>query len=320
MKKDEVKSILIIGMAGGLAKILTGLLSKEYPEAKIVGIDSRTTKNRLKNKNISYKKIKYTRSDFEKIFRSQKFDVIYHLARMSHGRMLSKTSLSQRLDLNLMGTQKILNLALENQVKKVIILSTYHVYGALNDNPTFIREDSPLKASIKYPDLRDVVEMDQLATNWMWKNQQTIQTIVLRPCSIIGPQINNTITQYLTSSYTPLPVDFNPMFQFIHEFDMARTLLKSISDLPTGVYNVAPDDVISLKTAKKTVGNKSIPVPIFLFEHIIRGLNVGPLALPDYLIDYIKFPCIIDNSLLKKHMTGNFRFTTPKALKYLTLS
>ena len=51
--------------------------------------------------------------------------------------------------------------------------------GHFTINPVFITEDYPLKASIKYPELRDVVEMDQIATNWMWKNQNDIETIVL---------------------------------------------------------------------------------------------------------------------------------------------
>ena len=66
--------------------------------------------------------------------------------------------------------------------------------------------------------------MDQLATNWMWKYQHEIETIVFRPCSIIGPKINNSMTSYLTTPFAPLAIDFNPMMQFIHEFDMANIL------------------------------------------------------------------------------------------------
>ena len=62
---------------------------------------------------------------------------------------------------------KFLELATQEKVRRVIVLSTWHVYGAYSDNPVFIKESNLLRLSIKHPDLRDVVEMDQLTTNWI---------------------------------------------------------------------------------------------------------------------------------------------------------
>ncbi len=319
MSETKSKSVLIIGMAGELAKITAGLLSKADPTLKITGIDTRPVNHLLKSDNIELKQMKYTRGNFERLFRSNKFDVVYHLGRMSHAHSTQKSQLAQRLDLNVMGTSRILDLSLKFGVKKIVILSTHHVYGALSDNPVFIKEDSPLKASIKYPELRDVTEMDQLATSWMWKNQNSIETIVLRPCNIIGPQISNSITQYLKASYAPLPIDFNPMFQFIHEFDMANILVQAIESIPTGIYNVAPEECISIREAKKVIGNKTIPMPITALEPMAKVFN-ALWNFPDYLIDYVKFACIIDGSELRKHIPDDLeRFTTNEALELLKL-
>ena len=318
MLKNKKKKILIIGAAGGLAKILSGLTSKERDSYEIIGVDSRDVSDLPKRENISYQRIKYTRGNFEKLFRDNLFDVVFHLARMSHAHS-NKSNLAQRLDLNVMGTIRILELCLKFEVKKVVVLSTYHVYGALSDNPTFIDENAPLKASIKHPELRDVTEMDQLATNWMWKNQHHIETIVLRPCSIIGPQIKNSMSQYLTTPYAPVGIDYNPMFQFIHEFDMANILFKSIEQVPTGIYNIAPDEVISIREAKKQIDVPSIPLPLVVLSPM--AIAVKKLwDFPDYLLEYIKFSCIIDNSEIKKHIKKDlFRFTTKEALELLKL-
>ena len=177
-----------------------------------------------------------------------------------------------------------------------------------------------LRASIKYPELRDVVEMDQLATNWMWKHQHEIETIVLRPCSIIGPQINNAMSMYLKSSYAPLPMDFNPMIQFIHEFDMANVLLKSLNDIPTGIYNVSSDECLSIREAKKYIGLPSIPVPVFLLEQTAKVINKTLWSVPNYLIDYLKHSCILSNSEIKEHLPKNFfRFSIKESLDLLKL-
>lgn len=320
MEFKDLNSVLIIGMGGGLAKIVAGLLIKKHPHLKVFGIDPRPMDHFIKNKNMTYHRMKYTRSNFEKLFRNNKFDAVIHLGRMSHANANPRARLAQRLDLNVMGTNRILELSLQFDVKKVIILSTWHVYGAYSDNSVFIKEDSLLRAAIKYPELRDVVEMDQLATNWMWKHQHEIETLVLRPSSIIGPQINNAMSLYLRSAYAPLAIDFNPMVQFIHEFDMANVIVKSITDIPTGTYNVATDECMSIREAKKHIGLPTIPVPVFLLEQTAKVINKTLWSVPNYLIDYLKHSCILSNSNIKQYLPNDFfRFTIKDSLELLKL-
>lgn len=318
--ENNIKSILIIGISGGLAKITATLLSKKFPEIKITGVDNRRITDFVKMKNINCFRINYTRNQFERLFRNEKFDIVFHLGRMSHANANPRASLAQRLDLNVMGTNRIFELALKFGIKKTILMSTWHVYGANPDNPVFIKEDTLLRASIKYPELRDVVEMDQLASNWMWKYQHEMETVILRPCSIIGPQINNTITKYLTTSFVPLPIDFNPMMQFIHEFDMANILTECITNVPTGIYNIATDESTSIKKAKKIIGLPTAPIPIFLLEQAAKIINKTIWSVPDYLIDYLKYPCLLSNSEIKRHLPANiFRFSTRDSLELLKM-
>lgn len=314
----STKKVLIIGIQGALAKITAELLIKNHPDIVIHGVDSRPIDNIPKRPHITVQQIKYNRTNFEKLFREHQFESVLHLGRLGHSPAMG--NIHKRIDINLVGTNTILELAQKFRAKKVVILSTHHVYGALPDNPMFLREDSPLRASFKYAELRDVVEMDQMCTNWMWKNQNQIQTIVLRPCNIIGPQIKNSITQYLKTPYAPLPLDYNPMFQFIHEFDMATMIVNAVEKLSTGIYNVAGDDVISLHEAAEIIGAKKILVPIIGVEQLAKVLT--PVwKFPLYLLDYIKFPATLDNSELKKTLgEGTFRFTAKEALELLKLN
>jgi len=312
------KSVLIIGIQGALSKITAELLIKKYPEIKIHGVDSREVTDLSHRPEITTEKVKYTRTNFEKIFREHHFDTILHLGRLGHAKAIN--DMNQRINVNLVGTNTILDLAQKFQCKKVVILSTHHVYGALSDNPMFITENAPLRASFKFPELRDVVEMDQMCTNWMWKNQNQIETIVLRPANIIGPQINNSISQYLKTPYAPIPMDYNPMFQFVHEFDMANIITRSICELSTGVYNVASDEVIALKDAVDIIGIKKIAMPIILVEQLAK--IVSPLwKFPNYLLGYIKFSATLDGSHLKSKLGNDiFRFSSKEALELLKLN
>ncbi len=311
-QQKEFKNILIIGMAGGLANITAKILLMKHPEVKITGVDQRSPQADFSQvENINFNRIRYTRGNFERLFRDNQFDAVYILGRLTHG----KSSLEDRLDLNLIETRRILDLSMKFGVQKIIVLSTYHVYGALHDNPAFIQEDHPLRASIKYAELREVVEIDQITTNWLWKNQRKIDTVVLRPATIIGPQIKNTMTRYLLTPYAPVCADFNPMFQFIHEFDMASILVRTLYEVPSGIYNVAPDECISLKEAKKVLKLPTTPIPSFLLKFSNRVAQAMAWSLPRYFIDYIRYSCIIDNTLIKSYLGEDlFRYKTKEAL------
>jgi UDP-glucose 4-epimerase len=216
-----------------------------------------------------------------------------------------------------MGTKTILELCLKHDLKKVVILSTFHVYGALSDNSVFLDEDSPLRASLQYADMRDVVEMDQICTNWMWKNQNDINTIILRPSNIIGPNIHNAISNFLTANTNIYPLDFNPIFQFIYEWDMIRILFRTLGHFETGVYNVATDDTISLRDTLKLTSARNIPISLFALQYLNRTFQ-RLTHIPEYLFDYLKYSCLISNDNIKRHLeTDFFKYKAEQSLKML---
>jgi UDP-glucose 4-epimerase len=313
------KKILFIGIAGGLAQMTVRLILEEHPDWEIIGIDSRDISKVPQFPGLSSIQMKYSRGNFENLFRTHLFDVVYHLGRISHSSNTHNV-LAKRIELSVMGTNRILDLCERSGVKKVIILSTFHVYGAIPDNSIFLAEDAPLRASIRHPELRDVIEMDQMCTSWMWKNQNTVSTVVLRPCNIIGTQIQNAMTKFLSGPVALSPIDYNPFFQFIHEFDMAQILYKSLDALPTGTYNVAGSDFIALREALKVVGTTGIPFPMILAGGVNSALKRLGIEVPEYLLDYLKFSCLISNAELKKHLGPDFlRFSIREALELIKL-
>ncbi|MFT6630470.1 MAG: UDP-glucose 4-epimerase [Bacteriovoracaceae bacterium] len=313
--EETKKKVLIIGIAGGLAQILSKLILQHHPDWEILGIDTRPVHKVSKLKGLKAEKLRFSRGNFENLFRDHNFDYVYHLARISHSSNIH-AGLTERLELSVMGTNRILDLSLRFNVKKIVILSTFHVYGAFSDNSIFLKEDSPLKASMKHPELRDVVEMDQICSTWMWKYQNQVSSVILRPCNIIGNQISNSMSKYLTSSLALRPIDYNPVFQFIHEFDMAQVLYHSIGKLPTGIYNVATNEFVSLRKALDIIGSKGIPFPISMASALNKVLKVTNLDVPEYLIDYLKYSCLLDSSNLTKHLGDEFyRFKMDETLK-----
>jgi UDP-glucose 4-epimerase len=316
MKLKGIKSALIIGMAGNLAKTTANLIHQSNPHLKILGIDSRTLPKSHK-KNFKCLKMDYTRSHFEKIFRENHFDIVLLLGRYAYTGPNQVSHSWENLEGQVAGIKNILDLCLNFSVKRAVILSSFHVYGAFPNNPLFLSEDTPLKADFIYPEVRELVEMDKMASLWKERHSK-LETVILRPCNIVGPHIENAITKYLKTPYTPVPIDFNPNFQFIQEIDMAQILIKSCQLLPPNIYNVSSNEYITIKDAVNLIGHPTIPTPLFLLEPMAKILKKPFSNLPEYLISYLKFPCLIDNTNLYKALGKlNFQYDIKKTLKSL---
>jgi UDP-glucose 4-epimerase len=151
-------------------------------------------------------------------------------------------------------------------------------------------EDAPLSASRSSPENRDLVEVDTLASAFLWRYPH-IRTAVLRPVNVLGYYVHSMIGQYLREARVPTVMGFDPMMQFIHEEDLAEAIALTVELGLQGVFNVTGPGEVPLHTAIRETGGTAIPVPEFLLRSIFTRLfNFGLIPYPPGAIDYLKFP------------------------------
>jgi UDP-glucose 4-epimerase len=134
-----------------------------------------------------------------------------------------KSDITRRHDANLRGTKRLLDHCAHYGVQKVVVFSSGTVYGALHDNPFYMDEDRALEASRAYPEIRDLVEVDALATTFLWRYPH-ISTCVLRPVNVLGHYVRSMISEYLRLDRQPTVLGFDPLMQFIHEQDVVEAI------------------------------------------------------------------------------------------------
>lgn len=276
--------LLMTGALGGLAKSIAQRLSKRY---QVVGIDPRKQPGNLKFPGTLFR---YRYNDYALIdlFKSYDFEVVLHMGRIRS--TVSKTANYRFLE-NVYGTRNLLNLCSQNSVKTFIVISTYHVYGAHQYNHFYLKEDEPLRATHSYPELADAIELDHSATSFMLQHPQ-INTMLLRPCWIVGKNTNNLMSRLLRSKFAPTVLGYDPPMQFIHEEDMASAIFACMENSRRGVYNVAGEGVIPYSSALDLAGCQKVMVPRFLFKSL-------SLQIPEHLTDYFRFPTIIDDKAFR---------------------
>ncbi len=287
----RLPTVLVTGAAGAMAQ---QVINRLQGRCRLVVCDARREVSMPED--IPSYHVDFRKRAFEDLFREYRFDGIIHLGRVGP----HEYSREGRYTTNVTGSQRLLDLALEYGVRQTLILSTYFVYGAHPLNPAFLTESAPLKAAGITLDLVDSVELENLATIRLWKHPE-LHITILRPCNIVGPGVNNTMSQLLMQDRVPVLAGFSPLMQFIHLEDMADAIVLAYEKNHPGVYNVAPDDCVPYQKAVRLCGCRRQVIPSYP-EHLpeLLGRLRGRPFFPPHLINFFKYAATIDGSLFGK--------------------
>lgn len=302
MSEQRRPHILITGAAGALAQ---KVIEQLRDTCDLVAVDFR--EQVYLGDDIPSYCIDFNKRVFEDLFRRYEFDGVIHMGRI----MSSQLTRMRRYNANVLGTQKLLDLSHKYGIKRVVVLSTFHVYGAVAYNPALIDEAAPLKSAGLSADLIDSVELENLANIYLWRYPE-LNITILRPCNIVGPGVRNTISTLLGSERAPVLAGFSPMMQFIHIDDMADAIVLAYKKPTRGVFNVAPQDWVAYQHALKLCGCKRIQVPSI--PPLVPKMILGTLKLksfPSYLMAFFKYPVVIDG----RAFVNEFGFEPKRPLK-----
>lgn len=299
---DNRPTIMITGAGGALGQQVVRRLRPDY---HIIAVDFRH-KPELGGDVTGYR-VDFNKREFEDIFRRHRPVGVIHLGRI----LTSQGNRASRYAANVLGSQKLFDLCVKYGVGQVLVLSTYHVYGAHPYNPALIEESAPLKATEIASDLVHSVELENLSAIYLWKHPELHMTL-LRPCNVIGPGVNNTMSRILARRYAPWLIGFSPIMQFLHVEDLADAINVAFRKNKSGIYNVAPEDWVAYDVALERCGCRKLAIPSVpgdLPKRISSWL--GWKSFPLYLVNYFKFPVVIDGSLFRK----TFGFTPRYSLE-----
>ncbi len=279
-----MERLLITGIAGGQGRLVAKRLARDFA---ISGIDAARWEGHARE--VTFHQADLRSKKVEDVFRKDRPTAVVHLGLVRH-----QFDEKLRHDVNVVGTKRILEYCAAYGVKKLVILSSSYVYGALAENPYYMDEDTALNVSRHYPEIRDLAEVDTLATAFLWRYPE-IKTSILRPVSTLGYYVHSTIGAYLKLPYVPTVFGFNPMMQFIHEEDVAEAIALTLETATRGVFNLVGPGAVPLKVAIRETGGTAIPV----FEPLARDLlsrlfRYGLYPFPADAIDFAKYPCTID--------------------------
>ncbi len=276
-----MEKILITGISGGQGRLLTRRLLEGY---EVCGVDKVPWEGHPRDVEVHV--VDLRKKKFEDVIRTEMPNAVVHMGFIRHFRGDEKS----RHDVNVRGTKQLLDHCANYGVQQLVVLSSSYVYGAFPENPFYMDEDHPLSASRSYPEIRDLVEVDTLASAFIWKYPH-IRTAILRPVNVLGHYVHSMIGQYLRIDRSPTMMGFDPLMQFIHEEDVAEAIALTLQHGLQGVFNVTGPGQVPLSVAIRETGGSALPLPEFLARPAFERLfDWGIWPYPAGALDYLKFP------------------------------
>jgi UDP-glucose 4-epimerase len=175
----------------------------------------------------------------------------------------------------------------------VVLLSSANVYGPRPDNPQFLTEDAPMLAAQRFPQMRDLVEIDHLVSTFLWRARD-VDTVILRPTHIVGP-VHNAPSNYLRNRTPFVLLGFDPMVQLIHVEDVAEAIVLALQPGRRGIYNLTGPGELPLSAILRELGRDPRPIPHPLAKPILQAaFSLGLSSFPVAELDFIRYVCMVD--------------------------
>jgi UDP-glucose 4-epimerase len=296
MSKAPARRVLVTGLStywgGRLAQALEG-----FPEIEaIIGVDTREPTRELHR--TEFVKVGTQHSLIQRIVSAAQIDTVIDTRLVVDPITMPRAEAHEN---NVIGTLNILAACTgpDSPVRRLVVKSSAHWYGAAQDDPAFFTEDMsrrhPPRGSIE----RDIVEAEAAIADYSDKRPDTTVT-VLRCANVLGPDVDTSHIRLFSMPGIPMILGFDPRYQFVHEDDVVHALEHAaLNDLP-GTYNVGADGVLALTEVAGLLGKPPLPI----LPPWGTGLFTGPLKrlgfrVPEEMLNQLRFGRGLDNRKLK---------------------
>ena len=283
---ERPRKVVITGISGRFGKIVARRLHHELGW-QIVGLDRRPMHGRPKD--IEHHQVDLRSKKARDLFRAGDVDALVHLGVMHDPRARP----AELYSWNITGTTKLLEYCQAYRVPKVVLLSSANVYGPRPDNPQFLTEEAPLLAAQRFPQMRDLVEIDHLLSTFLWRARET-ETVILRPVHIVGP-VHNAPSNYLRIQRPPTLLGFDPMVQLVHVEDVAEAVALALNPGRRGIYNIVGPGEVPLSAILRELRREPRLIPHPMAKPLLGlAFRLGISSFPVAELDFIRYVCMVD--------------------------
>ncbi len=194
--------------------------------------------------------------------------------------------------------EALLRSCAHHEVHKLVLLSSGDVYGPRSTNSHFLDEDAQLASGTESA----LIAVDRAVQSFFWRHT-AIETVILRPCHIVGPYVRSLATEYLRLPLLPTLMGFDPMLQLVHEDDVLATIAAVLRPGVRGIFNLAGVLPLPLSAVLKATGKPTLPLPytmLKLFLYGMRAYRATRFCAAE--LAHLRFNAVLDTSRAEREL------------------
>ncbi|MCH2021501.1 MAG: SDR family oxidoreductase [Saprospiraceae bacterium] len=295
-----MENILITGALGYLGQSVLNRLHNDMKEGKInslTAMDVRSVKDSERLKNVNYVELDIRDENLWKHLQKEQITTVIHLAAIIDSQSSPRAF---QYEVDVMGTQNILDACLKVAVNRIIISSSGAAYGYHVDNPEWLQENDAIRGNEIFPYSAHKRMVEEMMCEYREKYPQLQQTI-FRICTILGKTTDNLITNLFEKKHILGIKGYDSPYVFIWDEDVADCIQQAVFSEKYGVYNLAGDGAICNSDLAILLNKRYLSIPVSLLRWALRVGN--KLGLTQYSPDqilFIQYRPVLDNRKLKR--------------------
>ncbi|WP_319407010.1 NAD-dependent epimerase/dehydratase family protein [uncultured Desulfosarcina sp.] len=247
-----MKNVLITGVSGYIGSTLAGALCADETIETVLGID-------IRRPAAAPEKIKFFEHDVRQpmtdLMTRHGVDTVVHAAYVLPP--LHDTDLMESI--NVEGTRNVLESSARAAVRRLLVTSSATAYGFHPDNPVPLTETDSLRGNKDFTYAKNKREIKAIIAPFA-KRHPDIAVSVLGPCFVVGPTMDNPLSNHLKKCLVVLPKETSPL-QLVHETDLMRAILHCLKNDISGTFNIAGAGTITVADMVRLMGNRPVWVP-----------------------------------------------------------
>jgi nucleoside-diphosphate-sugar epimerase len=279
--------IAVTGAASGVGRLLALRLTQSDAVRKVVAIDER----RGDVPGAQWRVLDVRDPAIAERLRGA--DVVVHLALD----LDLESDPKARTAFNVRGTQTVLTAAAAVGVRRVVLVTSAMVYGALPDNDVPLAEDAPLRATEDATGVADLLEIERLGRRAP-RAHPGLNVTVVRPAVLVGGT-DTALTRYFESPRLLVVAGSRPCWQFCHVEDLVSALEYAALEKAEGEMAVGCDGWLEQEEVEELSGIRRMELPEALAMGAAARLHrLGLTPSPAGDLAYTMHPWVVSGSRL----------------------
>ncbi len=194
-----------------------------------------------------------------------------------------------------------------------VLISSAAVYVPQHNNTGLLSENKKLVRSAENFIANAWQDLENLAVSRF--ENSNVKLLILRPAAVLADEGRDFVSGLLKRKFPVVLPGFDPPIQFLDREDLAEAVRLAVMKKSEGVFNIAPDKAILLRSAIRNAGARRLPVSRIAQRIGRQILKPIKKIRPVEQLDLIRYSWTVSNEKSKHELAFTPRFSSLETLQ-----